>query len=202
MATTLALHSMLFGQVLSWITLDELRVMRVCKMTRYVRCYEYTICVHATRSERNEVCLYPNEILQIEIETMTASNTATKVSGRRLQFRIYQSGHKSRRMFPSSSGASCCFIHLSGTWISVNISFEIAITHEMNQELTRGKYRSMAERNRCLYCLGPIMVGSPLFAPPRNAESLTQLSNFLSHVYVRMKSSEKKIRKSVHGSSM
>ena len=47
---------------------------------------------------------------------------------------------------------------------------------------TSGKYRSIAARNLCRYCLGEIIVGSPLPAPPRNADSLTQLSNFLSHV--------------------
>ena len=50
---------------------------------------------------------------------------------------------------------------------------------------TSGKYLSIALVNRCLYCLGVTMVGSPLPAPPRNADSLTQLSSFLSQVYVR-----------------
>ncbi len=30
----------------------------------------------------------------------------------------HQSGHSSRRMLPSSSGASCCFIHRSGTYVA------------------------------------------------------------------------------------
>lgn len=54
------------------------------------------------------------------------------------------------------------------------------------RNLTNGKYRSMALRKRCLYCRGPMIVGSPLCAPPRKVESLTQLSSFLSQVYVRM----------------
>lgn len=48
--------------------------------------------------------------------------------------------------------------------------------------LTKGKYLSMALMNRCLYCLGVTMVGSPLPAPPRKVDSFTQLSSFLSHV--------------------
>ena len=30
----------------------------------------------------------------------------------------HQSGHNSRRLLPSSSGASCCFIHRSGTCVA------------------------------------------------------------------------------------
>ena len=48
----------------------------------------------------------------------------------------------------------------------------------------------MALLKRALYCFGVTIVGgSPFAAPPRNADSFTQLSTFLSHVYVRMKSS-------------
>lgn len=49
-------------------------------------------------------------------------------------------------------------------------------------KLTNGKYLSIALIKRCLYCFGPTMVGSPLPPPPRNADSFTQLSSFLSHV--------------------
>jgi hypothetical protein len=62
-----------------------------------------------------------------------------------------------------------------------NISAECCFDTSVH---TIGKYRSIAVTNRWRYCLGVIIVGSP-FAAPRNAESLTQLSSFLSHVYVR-----------------
>jgi hypothetical protein len=44
----------------------------------------------------------------------------------------------------------------------------------------------MASLNRIRYCLGVTIVGS--LPPPRMPDSLTQLSSFLSHVNVRMKS--------------
>lgn len=55
---------------------------------------------------------------------------------------------------------------------------------------TMRKYRSMASLNRSRYCLGVTIVGSR--PPPRIPDSLTQLSNFLSHVNVRIKSSMRK----------
>lgn len=45
----------------------------------------------------------------------------------------------------------------------------------------------MASLKRIRYCRGDTIVG-PLPPPPRIPDSLTQLSNFLSHVNVRMKS--------------
>lgn len=52
----------------------------------------------------------------------------------------------------------------------------------VQKKLTNGKYLSIALIKRCLYCFGPTMVGSPLPPPPRNADSFTQLSSFLSQV--------------------
>ena len=79
-----------------------------------------------------------------------------------------------------SSGTSCCFIHRSGVWASLLVC--TPFTDGDHKSRTSGKYRSIAVRNLCRYCLGVIIVGSPLPAPPRNADSLTQLSSFLSHV--------------------
>ena len=92
----------------------------------------------------------------------------------------YQSGHNSESTMESSSGVSLCFIHLSGTCHDQTIEKNTKDIGKMGP--TRGKYRSMAARNRCLYCFGVTMVGSPLPAPPKKADSLTQLSSFLSQV--------------------
>lgn len=63
----------------------------------------------------------------------------------------------------------------------------VLVSHTSNSKndgRTRGKYRSIALVNLCLYCFGVTIVGSPLPAPPRKADSFTQLSSFLSQVYV------------------
>jgi len=68
----------------------------------------------------------------------------------------------------------------------VGSKFNQSSYHNRKIKRTKGKYRSIALQNRDLYCFGVTIVGSPLPAPPRNAASFTQLSNFLSQVYVRM----------------
>lgn len=86
----------------------------------------------------------------------------------------HQSGQKSLH----SSSLSMYFIHRSGTYLAVSFNRK---TGKPGPH-TRGKYRSIALKNLCLYCFGVMIVGSPFPAPARNVDSFTQLSNFLSHV--------------------
>jgi hypothetical protein len=65
------------------------------------------------------------------------SNKMHKLSMKEAKSTHYQSGQSSRRLFPSSSGASCCFIQRSGTYpILVNSSRKCSWSGAYNREIT------------------------------------------------------------------